>query len=170
MLVDTGSSWTWVATDDCMENCKDSRVFHANASESLTHSTQSYDIKYGSGTIKGEMVNDQVGLLENDASTSSFPFLAVPTRVDHSTELMTGILGLAPGDKDSNPLFVDYLFTAGKIKKKEFSILLNPKIDGESFISFGGLPTGYTTEGMSCHKITGSYHWEMKLNALAYKG
>jgi len=93
-------------------------VFHANSSESFVHKKQSYDIKYGQGTIKGELVNDQVGLLESDATTPSFPFLAVQTRVDHSTELMTGILGLAPGDEDSNPLFIDYLFDAGKIKKK----------------------------------------------------
>ena len=115
-------------------------------------------------------MNDQVGLLESDATTPSFPFLAVQTRVDHSTELMTGILGLAPGDEDSNPLFIDYLFDAGKIKKKQFSILLNPRLEGESFIAFGGLPTGYSAENMTCHKISGSYHWELKLNALAYKG
>ena len=83
---------------------------------------------------------------------------------------MTGILGLAPGDEDSNPLFIDYLFNAGKIKKKQFSILLNPRLEGESFIAFGGLPTGYSAENMTCHKISGSYHWELKLNALAYKG
>ena len=52
-----------------------------------------------------------------------------------------------------------------------FAIYLDPELkSSKSFISFGGLPSGYNTKDMNCHTIEGTYHWELKFKGLQYKG
>ena len=63
LLVDTGSSWTWV------------QGFDRDASITLRCTNQTKFIQYGIGQINGEICYDYVGLYDN--FTANMPFLLV---------------------------------------------------------------------------------------------
>ena len=119
LLVDTGSSWTWVASDNCKstpsEKCTDPHLYHHRDSITYKETHKSYDIKYGSGIIKGKKVYDTMSLpgLPGGKKTSAkdFPFLSVDTPPSAARNLMSGIIGLSPKDDSAGPLFVDYLYS-----------------------------------------------------------
>jgi hypothetical protein len=118
LLVDTGSSWTWVATDNCKstptEKCDDPHLFHHRDSVTFKEENKSYDIKYGSGVIKGKKVNDSMYLPGTPGGkktgANNFPFLSVDTKPSAAKKMMSGIIGLSPKDDSAGPLFVDYLY------------------------------------------------------------
>ena len=135
LLVDTGSSWTWVAG------------FDRNASPTLKCTNQTKFIQYGIGFINGEICYDNVGLKLN--FTANMPFIVADQKTHF--ERYDGILGLSPKDESAGPLLPDYLLPDRKV----FSILLNGK---NSKIEFGSFENH---EAMIAHRISGSFHWEI---------
>jgi len=123
LLVDTGSSWTWVATDKCKstptEKCDDTHLYHHRDSVTYKEAGKKYDIKYGSGIIKGLKATDSVYLpgmpRGKKTGVKDFPFLAVDSVPSAAKKIMSGIIGLSPKDDSAGPLFVDYLFKQGAI-------------------------------------------------------
>jgi len=177
LLVDTGSSWTWVATDNCKstptEQCEDSHLFHHRDSVTYKSDGKSYDIKYGSGVIKGKKAYDSMVLPGmpggKKTGAKNFPFLSVDTKPSAAKKMMSGIIGLSPKDDSAGPLFVDYLYKQKQIPQPQYTIQIHHDINSpKSFIAFGGLPVSENIKGMHCHKISGSFHWELKLNKFEY--
>ena len=58
MIIDTGSSWTWIAESSCL-TCQGLDPFKASSSKSLLNSGRSFKITYGQGNVVGTMCIDQ---------------------------------------------------------------------------------------------------------------
>ena len=166
-----------MASDNCKttlyEKCPDERLFHHRDSTTFKAGLKSYDIKYGSGIVKGHAAFDSMFLpgMPGGKKTGAinFPFLTVDTEPSEAKKMMSGIIGLSPNDDSAGPLFVDYLYKQKAIPLPQYTIQIHHDVNSpKSFIAFGGLPASESIEGMHCHKISGSFHWELKLNKMTY--
>jgi hypothetical protein len=65
LLVDTGSSLTWIPSSECSKSQCPGKVFAHKQSRSFKNHTLEEVVKYGSTTIKGYLVNDVVTADQN---------------------------------------------------------------------------------------------------------
>ena len=105
--------------------------------------------------------------------TTSFPILLDQAEEIEDIKPYDGIMGLAPVDDSSGPLFVDYLFRDNKLSQDKFSILPGTN-DVQPRITFGGYQEdGFpedkqhffnaSTNSIIAHRASGSFHWELDL-------
>lgn len=181
--MDTGSSWLWVLSDLCKIDCgvfgdgvpiftqeelDEKKTFHKELSKSLRETNKTKSITYASQeTIAGLIVQDTVkaNTVDNLEATG-FEFMTV---MDPSHSLVdsggiSGIIGLAPESDSSGPLFISKLYDNDNIARKQFSMFLTFRPEQASYLTFGGLPDfANDTTDMVCHRISGSFHWQLKL-------
>lgn len=130
LLVDTGSSWNWVQS--CGPNFKGecpAYYFNTSSSSSLECTEEYKYIRYASMWINGQLCKDTLHVYNTGDMRVKMPFL-----LDHQThdghngnrlsKTFDGIMGLAPDDESSGPLFINHLYKAGKIKERKFSIIV----------------------------------------------
>ena len=62
LVVDTGSSWTWVLTDQCVDidDCVDHNSFHYLMSDTFSTSTDTKKITYGDRVTEGLICKEDV--------------------------------------------------------------------------------------------------------------
>ena len=131
MLVDTGSSLSWVAIDSCKSTqqapCTDDSYFHYQDSATNTLSDRTKTIVYGSLVSTGSYMTDLVTSPTNSEVSGVVQMLGVTEQRSHIEESeFSGILGLAPDSESSGPLLVWQLYEKGKISANAFSIQLAP--------------------------------------------
>ena len=59
MIFDTGSNWLWVMSEEC-GNCPPNARFDDEGSNSFQRRPGTEFLYYGSGSVNGNVVNDQV--------------------------------------------------------------------------------------------------------------
>ena len=81
LIIDTGSSWTWVKADKCadIDDCpNDGGAFHYLLSDTFVSTDQNKKIVYGDRTTEGQIVKDTVIATANEAlMITNFPFIEV---------------------------------------------------------------------------------------------
>ena len=93
LLLDTGSSWTWVAGEECTEakGCPNSRL---KRTESFSTHGRPEIVHYAQGSLLGNVATDQISLDGKESATVRF--LEAKRASDLSNLFSDGILGLAP--------------------------------------------------------------------------
>jgi len=97
----------------------------------MEYSGEEKFIKYGIGSMKGDIVTDFMGVA-SDVNVK-MPFLINNVDYEFTPEFL-GILGLSPKDESAGPLLIDYLYENKQIDRKLFSILLGENNEDESRI------------------------------------
>lgn len=136
LIFDTGSSYIWVASDEC-ENClayEITQVYDCDTSQSCTAlPVELVEISYGSGTLTGELVEDTVSLGGFHADMQNI-ILAVDMQ-DFVEMDCDGIFGLGfEPTSDGRTTFVNNLKLQGQITDRVFSFYL------------GGYPDSYNPQ------------------------
>jgi saccharopepsin len=125
LMIDTGSSWLWVASDNCTDYRTDSEcnehAFHSSLSRTINITPEDHVIRYGTLQVEGKVANDRVGF--GHFIVEQMPFIQVNYSIYNS---LFGIIGLAPADESSGPLFVMELFNSGQIDHAQFAIQIAP--------------------------------------------
>lgn len=149
LLIDTGSSNTWVGASQQYVQTSTSQDTGSNVS-----------VSYGSGQFSGEEFLDTVTLS---------PDLVIPQQsigVASSAQGFSGvdgILGIGPVDltqgttSDGNqvPTVTDNLFSQGTISTESIGIFFEPASEGSTGeLTFGGVDTSQTTSGIAFTPIT----------------
>ena len=122
LIYDTGSSLVWVPSIDCTD-CGKSAVY----SSELNTTTDSFEIKYGSGKVAGQLVVDSINI--SNAYLPSFTLGAADMVgfPEYDSEDYHGIVGLGwpslTAQYNVTPL-VPALKKAGQINQSIFSIFL----------------------------------------------
>lgn len=62
LLLDTGSSWTWVPSSDCPDSQCPNRHYNYHHSLKFHNTTVISEVFYGVGSIEGHIVSDVVSL------------------------------------------------------------------------------------------------------------
>ena len=117
MIFDTGSSWLWVETPECI-SCATSNYFKYRQSTTFRQlSNQQSQVSYGSGHIWGFRSQDKVCLSANDDQCSNnMIFIATKNQQGLSGMTSDGIVGLAPVARGQGAsLFIEQLYLNGKI-------------------------------------------------------
>lgn len=118
LLLDTGSSWTWV--DSCnseihpqwKENECPEYYFNEDASSTLQCTDEYKFIKYGRGAMNGQICKDymQVTGESQEFAKGFMPFLSNQHKWPSARNYFSGILGMAPNDESAGPLLMEYIF------------------------------------------------------------
>ena len=124
LLVDTGSSWTWVTSCSSSawaggQSCPE-YYFDEKRSSTLTCSEKTKSIGYGgaSSSVEGPICEDEVKVWGTDDMETRMPIILNQASYDGGEPSMAGIMGLSPDDESAGPLFISYLYENDKIDRK----------------------------------------------------
>ena len=138
-LLDTASSWAWVAAPDCKTCSQLSNRFQP-ASKTLKKTSKKHKVRYDRGWVAGYLSHDNVYLNEKNVG-EDISFLYVQLAKGFKNWQADGILGLAPRRKKRNDprVFIDQMYRKKAIKRNQFSLYLSSDDDFEqSRVWFGG--------------------------------
>ena len=100
LIVDTGSTWSWLTSEDC-KGCPGSHYEYHKSTNYKDYDIKE-SIKYMKGRVRGQIVHDSVSLSNSLLyATKNFKFVSV----DHSsisTLKCDGLLGLSPKAGEGN--------------------------------------------------------------------
>ncbi|KAG6332577.1 hypothetical protein ID866_6512 [Astraeus odoratus] len=156
LVVDTGSSYTWVGA---MED--NPYVRGRNSKET----SQTVDIEYAHGTIQLHATT-WLDLIVLDGLYINPQEIGVPSSLDSFPAGIDGILGLGPtrlndgitSDRRINPTVVDNLYSQGSISYPVFGIYLVPtnvrNVGGGGLLSFGNIDVTVLTGDVKYAPVT----------------
>ncbi|KAK3946387.1 aspartic peptidase domain-containing protein [Diplogelasinospora grovesii] len=170
MLLDSGAGTTWVMGSTCQSAaCTMHNTFGPADSKTLQPSTKSFSIAYGSGSVSGQLAQDdisvagmKVGMSFGIASVTSDDFTHFP---------FDGILGLSmsTGATDN---FMQVLKADKTLKANVFGITLNRNSDGGNpgEVTFGAVdPSKYTGDiSYTTVSSTAGGDWAVPMDDMGY--
>lgn len=143
LLLDTGSSATWVMGSDCTSDaCKTHSTFGSSDSSSEASTSGDFSIGYNTGSVSGKIVTDTVSIA--GLSLNMGFGVADTTTQDFNNYPMDGIMGLARTSANTDfdaPAFLEAIMKADTLKSNVFGINLDRAGDGtqDGEVTFGGV-------------------------------
>ena len=125
-------------------------------------------------TFAGRMKTDTVCL--GSSCVEDYDFFQIDSMIyeANSDWHWNGVLGLGPVAQGNGPSIVQTLRDQGVIGQATASIVMNRNYsrDGDSYVSFGGLPNGATVGAATQHTIDPEWpsSWTIKMNGFATNG
>ncbi|MCJ1476696.1 hypothetical protein MMC13_005364 [Lambiella insularis] len=173
MLLDTGSSDTWVMGSDCKSTaCGTHNTFGDANSNTLKITTTKFSDAYGTGNVTGVIVSDSVELAGMKVPLTFGSGSEVSDHFDHYP--MDGILALGPpGDSTLNaPTFLQALSSAKLLPVNIFGIKLQRHADGttDGEINFGTIDTSKFTGELTYLNTVGTQNWEIPVDDVLTSG
>lgn len=155
LLVDTGSSDTWVH-DILFENnptIANYGTYSFNASSTAKKLNTNFSATYNDGTTdSGYYITDKLTIGDTSKSADKFQFAVVTEAVDN-----IGILGLGPAANENTTILYNnlplYLWKEGIINKPIFSLSMNEAGDFGSVIFGKTDPTQFSTGTLVSHPL-----------------
>lgn len=154
LILDTGSSWTWVPKLDC--DCHNSASqFDPSKSSSYKSSKTTLNEAYGMGWLSGTYGEESFSIASLKAESQSF--ILVLSDKDFDGLASDGLLGLAFATLSGNyPTFIETLMSKGQIDNKIFSFYLGNYDDyliKSEFTIGGSNAENYETKGTTVINI-----------------
>lgn len=178
MLVDTGSSDTWITGTNCKCGGSSRNKFGKSSSNSLETSNSQYKISYGTGDVSVQLGTDsfEVAGLKLDkftfgmASSESNDFGA--SKIPFDGLLGLGGSGLSVTHKDT---FIEALKKANKVKEPIVGYRLGRAADGSGKnrgqITFGGVDRSQISGSLTqMDNQSNKGYWEVKLDSVSVGG
>lgn len=144
LIIDTGSSWTWVPSTNC--TCHESQNrFYSNQSSTFKASGDMIVLNYGMGMVSGELFTDKLTL--GSLSIDNQDLVLVYKDKDLDGLAASGLLGLAFNDlSEGKKTVIENLKDQAMIKNAEFSVYMNNLNEDstmESALIIGGIDSKY---------------------------
>ncbi|OBZ72300.1 putative aspartic-type endopeptidase CTSD [Grifola frondosa] len=148
LLMDSGSADLWVGAENCQSQggggCGNHTFLGTQSSSSFVDSGKQFQVTYGTGSVAGDIVTDNVNIAGLALNTHTFG-VATTESVDFSADSVPfdGLMGLAQSTLSEQQTLtpIESLAKAGlvtdAITSYKISRLADQKNDGE--ITFGGL-------------------------------
>lgn len=96
-IFDTGSAWTWIPNSDCPSNQCTRNNYRYQVSSGYKNTGRIETVKYGIGSIKGNVVNDDISITNSRLTqASNVNFISVFEAYQLSSLESDGLLGLSP--------------------------------------------------------------------------
>lgn len=172
MLLDTGAGTSWVMGSDCTSApCKVHNSFGSSDSKTFKESSKGFSIAYGSGTVKGNLVEDTISLAGLNVPMTFG--VANETSDDFNHFPFDGILGLSmtTGATDN---FVQTVKNAKTLQSNLFSVSLSRHSDGvnNGEIIFGGTNPSKFTGSISYTDLApkAGKDWAITMDKISYDG
>lgn len=173
LLLDTGSSDTWVMGSDCKSTaCGTHTTFGDANSDTLKITATSFSDAYGTGNVSGVVVSDTMELAGMNVPLTFGSATEVSAHFDNYP--MDGILALGrPGENSLNaPTFLQALSNARLLPENIFGINLQRYADGttDGEINFGAVDTSKFHGQLTYLNIVGTQNWEVPVEDVLVDG
>lgn len=159
VVLDTGSTVLWVASNKCPEQTcgKPKESFNPSKSKTFKKTKQPLQIQYGSGSVQGYFGTDTISISPKLTFKGS---IGVATAAQGILSRTTdGIMGLRPPESGEVPTVVDELRSAHLIGKSVISVYFQPlpkkatiSVNGE--LSIGSIDTSKVNGAITYFPIT----------------
>ena len=133
LLLDTGSSTTWVSKTGSNDLYPITHHYDPSLSYSSKDISETFEIFYGSGYVKGTYFSDKIVYLYNKEFTMDF---GVALKTNFNVNGADGILGLARIYEDNDKSFIHTICKEHITKSKLFSVKLGLNSTNEKFGKF----------------------------------
>jgi len=174
VVIDTGSSDTWVPSSDCTSiACGNHERYGPEDSDTLEFENKEFSITYGTGSVSGIVVRD-------DASFAGFRIniefgLSTTVSSEFVNFPIDGIMGLGfpQASQQQARTILEVLVSDGFIDSRTFSVALSRKSDGlyDGVVHFGAMDERYYEGEMTFSKSISEYgYWELALDDAALDG
>ena len=145
VIFDTGSSNLWIQSDQCKsQSCREHKGFNMKNSHSykpflsINNEVNVFQIKYGTGKIKGELGIDKVTIGDLEIEKQTIGITMVEEGNAFKNVPFEGILGLSFQTNNHTVPFFDNVIKSNKLKHNIFSMYLSKNnYDNRSSILFG---------------------------------
>ena len=167
MLVDTGSTNTWVFGSDCKSSaCSIHNTFGKDDSTTLNMSTKPFSLVYGTGEVDGIMAKDTV---EFANYTLKLEFgLANVASNDFNNYPMDGILGLGPAPSNDlgSQTVMQALDAQAGLKDNVLGIHLQRAADGakDGTLTIGGTDSSKFKGDLNYTPTKSNSAWEINVD------
>jgi hypothetical protein len=140
MLLDTGAASSWVMGSSCKDAaCTRHDTYGPSDSTAYNATGDTFEVKYGTGVVKGSWIQDDVTFAD---MAVSFSFGVADEVSDHFSNFpMDGILGLAQNAGLAPPTFLATLVSNKVLQSNIFAVNLHRSSDGtnDGEITFGSV-------------------------------
>lgn len=173
MLIDTGSTNTWVFSSDCKSGpCSIHNTFGKDDSTTLNTTTKPFSLAYGTGEVDGVMAQDKVQFANY---TLQLQFgLASQASDDFNNYPMDGILGLGPASSSDlgSQTVMQTLDNQAGLKTNILGIHLQRAADGakDGTITIGGLDASKFNGDIAYTPIKSGNAWEIPVDDVFVAG
>lgn len=164
VVPDTGSSNLWLYSHSCWSvPCWTHSTYDHKKSSSYTADGQTFDISYGSGSVKGTVSKDVATIGAGVTAPMGFGEVTAVSGISFLASQMSGILGLAYGSisVDGLPTFME----ASSLTDKSFSFYLHDTAAASYMVIPGMDSENYTT--VQKHAVVEQKYWALKLDSVA---
>lgn len=157
VMIDTGSSLTWVASIDCYSSgCSKHKKFNPYISETFKFLHMSFELEYGSGRIRGQLGKETLTI--DKYTVKNVLMGIVTTEIGYVFDRLpfAGIIALGPKQDPSD--FLSSIITQHNVSIASLSLSSNPQEKGTLYFT--------TLSPVKMIKITSEYYWEIPLEKL----
>jgi cathepsin D len=173
MLIDTGSTNTWVFGSDCKSSaCSIHNTFGDDDSTTLNTSSKTFSLAYGTGEVDGVMANDKVAFANY---TLQLEFgLAETASNDFNNYPMDGILGLGPASSNDlgSQTVMQALDAQAGLKDNVLGIHLQRAADDakDGTLTIGGVDSSKFKGDLSYTPTKSNSAWEINVDDMFVGG
>lgn len=169
VVPDTGSSNVWVYSSECSSGpCKYHDLYDSSASSTYEKDGSTFDISYGSGSVKGFQSKDKVALDSNVvADEMTFGEINEVKGVTFYASDMCGILGLAYESISVNNLKT--FLNSTDLEDQTFSMCLKDQND-QSYMTIPGLFDSTSKSDYNWHDVVEAKYYSIQFDQAQQKG
>eukprot|EP00743_Colponemidia_sp_Colp-15_P002315 GILK01002510.1.p1 GENE.GILK01002510.1~~GILK01002510.1.p1 ORF type:complete len:415 (+),score=48.30 GILK01002510.1:78-1322(+) len=169
MIFDTGSSNVWVPSIKCLSHsCQTHRRYDHMKSSTfqpllMDSHVPVFTIRYGTGSIMGELVTDTVTIGNTQVESQVFGSVLEEEGRAFMSSPFSGIVGLGMPSiavAHSTPLF-DHLMQKGVLPKNQFSVYMSNQDGMDGALILGGIDPQFVASDWVYADVHGSSYWEI---------
>lgn len=175
VVLDTGSSNLWVPSSECGSiACYLHNKYDSSASSTYRPNGSDFEIRYGSGSVKGFISQDTVQIGSVKIAKQDFAEVTQEPGLAFAFGRFDGILGLGYDTISVNKIVPPFYNMIGQdlIDEPVFAFYLgdtNGKGD-DSEATFGGVDKSHYTGTMTKIPLRRKAYWEVDLDAISFGG
>lgn len=171
VVLDTGSSNLWVPSSQCTSiACFLHSKYDSSRSSSYKENGTSFEIRYGTGSMKGFVSNDHVSIGDINIKHLDFAEAVEEPGLTFAFGKFDGIMGLGYDSISVNhmtPAFYE-MINQGLIDKAVMSFRVGPSEDDAGTAVFGGIDESLYTGKIKYAPVRRKAYWEVEMEAMTF--
>jgi len=171
VILDTGSSNLWVPSTKCSSiACFLHAKYDSSASSTYKANGTTFEIQYGSGSMKGFVSSDTLKIGDLSLEKQDFAEATEEPGLAFAFGRFDGILGLAYDTISVNHITPPFytMMNSGVVDEPVFSFRIGTSEDDGGEAVFGGIDPSHYTGDIHYVPVRRKAYWEVELEAVSF--